>query len=241
MKRSLFLTTLALTVGLLVTACGGNPATSAADAKLLLVAQTEGAPHEHAPAQGADPHAGHGAHDHSAHEALGASEPLPGKSLYHLAGTWLDHHGNELTLADLRGRPVVVVMFYASCDTACPILVRDALNLEAELPGDLREDTVFLMVTIDPEGDAPERLAQYVAQNDLEKDNWTFITGSHNQTRALAALLGVQYRDVGNGMFSHTNLITVLDRDGQIVQRTEGLNRPVGPAVSAISAMGAGG
>src|SRR5690625_8005914 len=69
----------------------------------------------------------HGAHGHP--EPLAAMEPLPGHSMYHLDNVWRTHRGEELQLADLRGSPVVVSMIYANCDTACPILIRDALRL----------------------------------------------------------------------------------------------------------------
>ena len=227
-----------------ITACG--PAT-AVDGEEPTTTNQLASEHEHpmpvplaaAPAQAP---AEHGAHttaggSHAGHQQLGAAEALPGRSLYHLDSTWTDHRGEEVRLSDFRGKPTVVVMFYASCDTACPLLVRDALRLEQELPAAARDETQFLLVTIDPERDAPERLARYVEENDLEAANWNFLTGPESQTRALAALLGVQYRPAGNGMFSHTNLVTILDREGVVELRTEGLNQPVGPAVEAIGEM----
>jgi protein SCO1/2 len=181
-----------------------------------------------------EPFTGHG-HAMHQHEPLSAGGALPGLSLYHLAGTWLDQHGRELQLAALRGQPVVAVMFYASCETACPILIRDAFRIAAELPETQRNSTHFLMITIDPETDAPQRMNRYVHDNGLDAENWHFLSGSEHQTRALASLLGVNYRAAGGGMFSHTNLITVLDSDGVVVHRTEGLAQPVAPAVAAIS------
>lgn len=169
------------------------------------------------------------------HLELVSQGPLPGRSVYHLDDTWKTHRGEELQLADLRGRPVVAVMFYASCESACPLLIRDALRLQDSLPQTAGRETRFLMVTIDPERDAPERLARYVEDNGLESPDWHFISGEPHQTRALAAMLGVQYRPVGNGMFSHTNLLTVLDGDGVVASSTEGLNQPVEAAVEAIS------
>jgi protein SCO1/2 len=204
----------------------------------LLTALTACASPPEAAAKVHEQHEIHAEHDsHAAHEPLPAATPLPGRSLYHLQDTWLDQHGREMRLADLRGHGVVAVMFYASCETACPILIRDALRLEQELPAAERDDTQFLMITIDPENDAPERMARYVSENGLEAPNWHFLSGSEQQTRAIASLLGVSYRAAGGGMFSHTNLITVLDRDGMVVQRTEGLARPLEPAIRALRAL----
>lgn len=176
------------------------------------------------------------AHDTAAHPvALAADAPLPGASLYHLDASWTDHRGETLLLEDLRGRPVVVVMIYANCETACPILVRDALRLDAALPADVREATRVLLVTFDTENDAPERLASYVEDNDLDDPRWRFAVGDAHGTRALAAMLGVRYRPAGNGMFSHSNLITVLGAEGVPLARAEGLGMPHEPLVEALA------
>jgi protein SCO1/2 len=231
-NRSHLLLFLALGLALALAACSGAPrgATTQQLVSSTASAATTGTPPAMQPA--ADGHA-----DHSHHEALPASEPLPGRSLYHLNDTWLDQRGAELQLHELRGQPVVAVMFYASCETACPILIRDALQLERELPAADRERTQFVMITIDPETDAPERMTRYVSDNGLEAPNWHFLSGSEQQTRAIASLLGVSYRAAGGGMFSHTNLITILDPDGVVVHRTEGLAQPTAPAVRVITAM----
>lgn len=229
---------LALALALGLSACASPAADAGAAAPALQAQHVSQIGDPGAGQAGGADRAGHGPHaDHSGHAPLVPSAPLPGRSLYHLDGAWLNHRGEQLELGDLRGSPVVVVMFYASCDSACPLLMYDAQRLEAALPEPERSATQFVMVTIDPENDAPERLARYVEQNGYEAPNWHFLTGGPQQTRALAALLGVQYRPAGQGMFSHTNLITVLDPDGVVAQRTEGLSRPVEPAARAIAAM----
>lgn len=183
---------------------------------------------EHADGDGA----GHGPHDHPG--ALPSDAPLPGGSLYHLDADWTDHRGGDLQLADLRGHPVIVTMIYASCETACPILVRDVSRIFDALPADARDATRVLVVSFDPERDAPDRLAAYVADHELEHPQWRFAVGRPHATRALAALLGVRYRAAGDGMFSHTNLIGVLGPDGRIVHRAEGLGLPVETTVEAV-------
>lgn len=165
-----------------------------------------------------------------------SAAPLPGASIYHLDASWTDHRGETLELIELRGGPVIVTMIYASCETACPILIRDVMRLYDALPSDTRDRVRVLIVSFDPETDAPERLASYVTANDLEHPAWRFAVGEPHDTRALAALLGVRYRPAGNGMFSHSNLITVLGPDGVVLQQTEGLGRPLEAATDAIVA-----
>jgi protein SCO1 len=173
---------------------------------------------------------------HSEHHAMTTTEPLAGHSLYHLADVWLDHHGDEVRLAELRGHDVVMVMFYGNCMTACPILLRDAENLERALSAEARERTRFVMVTFDPEHDTPERLAAYADDKGLDRERWSFLSGDPRAIRRLAAALGVQYRAAADGHFSHSNLITVLDREGVIALQIEGLGRPLDRAVAVIAA-----
>ena len=40
-------------------------------------------------------------------------------------------------------------MFFASCEYACPVLVRDLQRLRATLPPDLREKVQLVLVTFD--------------------------------------------------------------------------------------------
>lgn len=172
-------------------------------------------------------------HGHGA-EGLEAVE-LPGTSLFHLDDVFTDHRGDSFALNELRGRPTVVVMFYAGCTTACPILFSDATALEAALDDDVREQTQFLFVTIDPQRDTVQVLATQVAHYGVDATRWTLLRGSDSATRALAAVLGIQYRADGQGNFSHTNRLTVLDADGTVVTTIDGLRQPHDEAVATLT------
>ena len=175
----------------------------------------------------ADPHAGH--------MQQSAARADHGESLFHLDAVWEDHRGGTLSLADLRGHPVVLVMFYGNCTTACPVLVQDARRLDAVLPADVRADTRFVLVTFDSVNDTPERLGAYAVSHGIDDPRWYFVRGERAQVRALAMLLGVQFRNNGDGTFDHSNLVTVLDGDGRIVHRVEGLMRPMDTAAASLA------
>ncbi len=185
-----------------------------------------------------EPHAvePHAVEPHAHAAPLAADAPLPGASLLHLDDVWTDHRGDAVRLADHRGHPTVVVLFYGTCISACPVLLRDAELIEAALPDDVRAATRFLMVTFDPERDTPERLAAYAAEKGLDRERWSFLTADDRAVRRLAAALGVRYRPDGQGGFAHTNLITVLDGDGVPVARLEGLGLGPDAAVAALRA-----
>ena len=177
------------------------------------------------------------AHDHSA-ESLPTTPlaELSGSSLYHLSSSWTDQHQGRVALPDLAGGPAVVVMFYGDCTTACPLLVKTAEDIEAALPEDLRDITRFVMVSFDTERDTPAKLLEYAASKGLDRDGWHWLVGSPLQTRQLATMLGVQFRDAGNGVFAHSNVVSVLDAGGVPVARLEGLGGDLDAAIDAINA-----
>ena len=95
----------------------------------------------------------------------GADTPsaLPGGSLYDLGLKVVGTDGRMRPLDDWRGHPVLASMFFASCPTACPLLINDLQRLEAALPADLRDETRVLLVSFDPKRDSPAVLEGVVA------------------------------------------------------------------------------
>jgi protein SCO1/2 len=167
------------------------------------------------------------AHVHS--DAVTGEAPLADRSVYQLDGVWTDAHGQPFRLLQLRGKPVLALLFYGTCQSACPILVRDLQRVDALLPPADRQAVQYLLVSFDPAVDTPERLSAYAKEHGLEDGRWTLLNGTPEQVRALAAVLGVRYRATGDGQFSHTQRISLLDREGVQVERFDGLDRPLEP------------
>ncbi|HET8986862.1 MAG TPA: SCO family protein [Trueperaceae bacterium] len=254
----------ALLATLILTGCGSKESTSTSVSGQAPVVASEGAaPQASTEVAQVDAHAVHAEHADGAHadaehavaehataehaaaaHAHDASTTIPaqpfaelsGDSLFHLTSAWTDQHQEAVTLGEMAGGPTVVVMFYGDCTTACPLLVKSAEEIEAALPEPLRSATRFVMVSFDTERDTPSKLRDYAASKGLDRDGWHWLVGTPLQTRQLATMLGVQYRDAGNGMFAHSNVVSVLDKSGVPVARLEGLGVDLGPAVEAISA-----
>ncbi len=226
----------------LLVSCGDESAARTAEPEAVVMQADEAHRVAHAGHEGEAghdahvSHASHAEHEHShhgAHAPLAATE-LPGTSLFHLNSAWTNEEGEAFKLPDLRGRPAVVVMFYGDCTTACPLLVKTAEDIESALPSELSGGVSFVMVTFATEADTPAKLKDYAQEKGLDRSGWHWLVGSELQTRQLATLLGVQYRDLGNGMFAHSNVVTVLDADGVPAARLEGLGVDTQPAVQAL-------
>lgn len=163
------------------------------------------------------------------------AQPTDG-SLHQLESEWTSDTGRRLRLGVLHGRPLLVAMFFTTCEYACPVLVHDLQRIEAALPPEQRREVDFLLVSLDPERDTPAALRAYRAAKGLGKEHWTLLTGGAEDVRELAALLGVNYRPDARGQLAHSNLITLLDRDGEVAYRLAGLNQDLGGLLQAVAA-----
>lgn len=159
------------------------------------------------------------------HKPLAADAPLPDKSLYQVTSAWTNDAGAQIKLASFRGEPRVVTMFFAKCEFACPLLVSDMKRIEEALPENARKHVGFILISFDTERDTTAALANFRRKHSLG-ENWTLLRGSPDDVLEIAALLGVKYRKDGRGQFAHSNLVTLLNGEGEVVTQQAGLNQP---------------
>ncbi len=158
------------------------------------------------------------------------------ESLYQLDVKFTDVAGRPFALGELRGRPVVLNMFFASCGYACPLTVADMQAIRAKLPAALRGKAAFVLVSFDVARDTPAVLKKYRDDRALD-GQWTLLHGDDDAVRELAALLGVKYKQETGGMFSHSNIVTVLNAQGEIVHQRMGLKGGLDEAAAALVAL----
>ena len=166
--------------------------------------------------------------------ALPPGKPLTDRSLYQLDSAWTSDVGREVQLGVLRGRVQVVAMFFAQCEYACPIIVENMRAIERALPAALRDRVDFLLVSFDTERDTPAVLRAYRAKMKLAPAHWTLLRGGADDVRELAALLGINYQRDARGQFSHSNVITVLNAEGEVAFQQAGLNKDRQESIAAI-------
>ncbi len=75
------------------------------------------------------------------------------ESIFNLTSKWNTEEGKTIQLEDLKGKTLVMVMIYTTCKAACPRLVADMRNIEAQIPKENLKDLRFVLVSIDPETD----------------------------------------------------------------------------------------
>ncbi len=169
----------------------------------------------------------------------GASESTPAaafsaNSIYQLDSHWTDDAGRPVQLAELRGHPVVLAMFFTSCAYACPVIVHDMQAIRGALPAGARGMTRFVLVSFDTERDTPAVLKAYRTRMQLGQDGWTLLHGDPAGVQNLAMVLGVKYKRDAQGQFAHSNLITVLNPEGEIAFQRSGLDGDLAEVTQAV-------
>jgi protein SCO1/2 len=161
-----------------------------------------------------------------ANEPPAATAPtasLPGDSAYHLDVPLVDQDGRGFVFADARGRARVVSMFYTSCKYVCPLIIDTLLKTERELAPVERTRIDVLLVSLDPDNDTPEALKRVADKRHLDTSRWRLARTDKAHVRSLAAVLGIQYKQLENREFSHSSALVLLDAQGRIVARSDRL------------------
>ncbi len=169
------------------------------------------------------------------HETIPAAEAAAtGDSIYLLGGTFTNQDGKRVSLEELRGKPVLISMFYATCPHACPMLISDIKRVEAAVPPEVREKLQVVLVTFDPERDTPEKMKALRDAHQVDGARWSMLTTQPSKVQELAAVLGIKYRFAKGGAINHSTVITLLDENGVIVERLDGLRQPEAPIVQKL-------
>ncbi|MHC2990948.1 hypothetical protein OB13_04870 [Pontibacter sp. HJ8] len=158
-------------------------------------------------------------------------------SLYNLESDWKNQRGEDLKMEQLQGKVQLVAMIYTSCGYACPRIVADLKRIESGLEALNREEVGIVLVTMDPARDTPEKLQAFAASNKLDADRWVLLTSEQDNIRELAALLNMKYKTELDGEISHSNIISVLNPQGEIIHQQEGLGIAPDETVNAIKVL----
>ena len=156
------------------------------------------------------------------------------ESIHQFDATWTDQHGKEFKLSDLKGRPVLITMGYATCKFACPRLAADLLAIERKLTPEERAKLAIVFVSIDPERDTPAQLKGFLDQYKVDHQRWHGLCGDGDAILELSVALGIRYRKVNDTDFAHSNVLTLLSPSGEILHRQEGLGTDPADTLAAI-------
>lgn len=144
------------------------------------------------------------------------------ESIFLLDSKWQTQDAKEIQLKDLKGKNVVMVMIFTSCKTACPLLVADMKNVASKIEKEKLKETTLVLVSIDPENDTPEVLKKYADMNNISGKPWLLLRSDKESVRELANILAVKYKKISPIIFSHSNIISVFNKKGEMINQEEG-------------------
>ena len=143
--------------------------------------------------------------------------------------TLIDQRGVRFSLADVRGRPVLVTFAFSHCETVCPLVVHDVLAAVTQAPD---QAPVVAIVTLDPWRDVLSRLPAIAAAWGLTGDAHV-LGGSVAEVTATIEAWGVTInRDAQTGDITHPAIVYLIDRAGRIAFTAPG----GAPALAALLA-----
>ncbi len=164
--------------------------------------------------------------------AKDAAQPATFKTPYDLLGAWRTQNDKPVMLASLRGKVRVVTMGFTRCKFACPRIFHDMQKVETALGADA-DKVGFTFLSIDPLHDTPAAMAAKMAELKMSGERWTFLTALDDTVQQLAVALNFKFQVV-EGFFAHSNLIAVLDEDGNVIHREESLGADIEPTVNSV-------
>nr|WP_308605729.1 SCO family protein [Massilia sp. DJPM01] len=128
-----------------------------------------------------------------------------------------DHNGKPRTLADFKGKVVVVFFGFTQCPDVCPTTMAEMAAVMKEL-GPKADQVQVLFVTIDPARDTQALLAQYVPAFD---PRFLGLYGDLDATARVAKEFKVFYARVdgktpGSYSMDHSAASYVFDRNGKV-------------------------
>lgn len=127
------------------------------------------------------------------------------------------HQGNVLTDTDLRGKPFLVFFGFTYCPEVCPTTMYELSNRFESL-GAVGDKITTLLISIDPERDTQESMADYMQAFD---PRFLALRGTPEETAAVIKAYRAYVKKVplANGGYTmdHVAIVYMMDREGKFV------------------------
>ena len=124
----------------------------------------------------------------------------------------IDHHGEVITEKAFLGAPSLVFFGFTHCPEICPTTLVDLTRITEELGFEIP----IFFITLDPERDTPQQLADYLP---YFGERITGITGSKDAISALSKSWGIYRKKIltsdGNYTIDHTATVFMLSKRGK--------------------------
>jgi len=127
----------------------------------------------------------------------------------------MDHHGQAFTKEQLNDKWSLVFFGYTSCPDICPTTLQN-LNFIYDDLKEIAQNSQVLLVSVDPQHDSQERLAQYIAYFNSE---FIALRAGHEVLFPFARNMGLMYAISGeedNYSVDHSASLVLINPVGKI-------------------------
>jgi protein SCO1/2 len=137
-----------------------------------------------------------------------------------------------VSLADFRGQVVVIFFGYTHCPDVCPAGLNNIASALGQLDQDELAQTHALFISVDPERDTPQLMAEYAK---YFHDRITGLSGSLKDIAAIAKNYGVYFakqldeeaESADDYYVGHSRSLFIINRDGRVVDMVKHDTDPV--------------
>jgi protein SCO1 len=133
-------------------------------------------------------------------------KPLPDFTLH-------DQSGRPVSMAEQRGKLVLVTFLYTHCPDVCPLIAQN-LGQALRMLGPDRDEVRVLAVSVDPQGDTPKSVDTFVKAHRLPPE-FHYLTGTRSELTKIWKAYDVAAVARDPELVDHTAYTMLADRDGQ--------------------------
>jgi protein SCO1/2 len=126
--------------------------------------------------------------------------------------TLTDQSGQEVSMADQRGKLVLLTFLYTNCPDVCPLITQN-LNQALQMLGAKRDDVRVLAVSVDPEGDTPKAVDAYAKAHHLLPE-FHYLIGTRYELTEVWKKYDVAAVASDPELVDHTAYTMLVDENG---------------------------
>jgi protein SCO1/2 len=124
--------------------------------------------------------------------------------------------GQPVTLAQYRGRAVLVTFLYTNCPDVCPLIASN-LRVALNLLGARASRAQLIAISVDPRGDTPSAVARFLRAHELLGRMQYLIGSSSELAHTWAAWSVGSSREAGQpGLVAHAALVYGVSAGGRL-------------------------
>jgi len=139
-------------------------------------------------------------------------------TVYHTIPFWSFYNQDSVMVTSeaVNNSVYIVDFFFTHCPGICPELLENFKKVQKDLKN---ENITLVSFTVNPKDDTVERLKWYAQKNNINTNNWHFLTGDKQEIYELGIngfLVPNQEDVLAPGGFLHSEKFILIDTKGRI-------------------------